>query len=323
MNFRLIVGTVVAILAFAGNSVLCRLALEQGSIDPASFTSVRLLSGALMLCILLFSIPKLMRQKTEFTDKATADPKATINNAGLGLYKPSVNPEAFIAHLGRLFAFEQSNWSGGLALFVYAAGFSFAYITLPAGTGALILFATVQITMLSHSLIQGWRFSFAQWFGFAMALIGLVYLFLPGISAPPMLGALLMVIAGIAWGIYSILGKRVTNPTQSTAENFIRASIITVLLSLVFINNMSVSAPGLIFAIISGAITSGIGYAIWYAVLPKLKAASSASLQLTVPVIATVGGVIWLGEEVSIRLALASISILGGVAMVVLLTKRE
>jgi drug/metabolite transporter (DMT)-like permease len=323
MNFRLIVGTAVAMVSFAGNSVLCRLALEQGSIDPASFTSVRLLSGALMLCILLFSIPKLIFQKTEFADKAAADPEANLNNVGMGLYRTPVNQDAFFTNLGHLFTLKQSNWSGGLALFFYAAGFSFAYITLPAGTGALILFAAVQITMLSHALIQGSRFSFAQWFGFAMALIGLVYLFLPGITAPPISGALLMVVAGIAWGIYSILGKRVTNPTQSTAENFIRASIITAPLSLVFINSMSVSATGLMFAIISGAMTSGIGYVIWYAVLPKLKEAPSASLQLTVPVIAAVGGVIWLGEEVSIRLALASIIILGGVAMVVLLTKRE
>jgi drug/metabolite transporter (DMT)-like permease len=177
--------------------------------------------------------------------------------------------------------------------------------------------------MLSHALVKGSRFSFGQWFGFAMALVGLVYLFLPGISAPPLLGAVLMVVAGIAWGVYSILGKRVLNPSQSTAENFIRASIITLLLSLVFINSMSISTQGILFAIASGAITSGIGYAIWYAVIPLLKAASSASLQLTVPVIATVGGVIWLGEEVSIRIALASISILGGVAMVILLSKRE
>jgi drug/metabolite transporter (DMT)-like permease len=208
-------------------------------------------------------------------------------------------------------------------LFVYAAGFSFAYITLPAGTGALILFATVQITMLSYALVKGARFIFGQWFGFAVALVGLVYLFLPGISAPPLLGALLMVAAGIAWGVYSILGKRVINPSQSTAENFIRASIITLLLSLIFIDSMSISIQGLLFAVASGAITSGIGYAIWYAVIPLLKAASSASLQLTVPVIATVGGVIWLGEEVSVRIALASISILGGVAMVILLSKRE
>jgi drug/metabolite transporter (DMT)-like permease len=327
MNFRLIVGTFIAILAFAGNSVLCRLALEQGSIDPASFTSIRLFSGALMLSILLVCIPKLMVQKTAFTDNRTNSSALNIAHelgpAGLSVNKKSVNPEAFLIKSARLFSLKQSSWAGGLSLFVYAAGFSFAYITLPAGTGALILFATVQITMLSYALVKGSRFSFGQWFGFAMALVGLVYLFLPGISAPPLLGALLMVVAGVAWGIYSILGKRVINPSQSTAENFIRASIITLLLSLVFIDSMSISTQGILFAIASGAITSGIGYAIWYTVIPLLKAASSASLQLTVPVIATVGGIIWLDEEVSIRIALASISILGGVAMVILLSKRE
>jgi drug/metabolite transporter (DMT)-like permease len=327
MNFRLIVGTVVAMLAFAGNSVLCRLALEQGSIDPASFTSVRLLSGALMLSILLVSIPKLMVQKTAFADNRTNDSALNIADeldpAELSVNKTSVNPEAFLIKSARLLSLRQSSWAGGLSLFVYAAGFSFAYITLPAGTGALILFATVQITMLSYALVKGSRFSFGQWFGFAMALVGLVYLFLPGISAPPLLGALLMVAAGIAWGVYSILGKRVINPGQSTAENFIRASIITLLLSLVFLGNMSISTQGILFAIASGAITSGIGYAVWYAIIPLLKAASSASVQLTVPVIATVGGVIWLGEDVSIRIALASISILGGVATVILLSKRE
>jgi drug/metabolite transporter (DMT)-like permease len=327
MKFRLVVGTVVAMLAFAGNSVLCRLALEQGSIDPASFTSLRLLSGALMLSILLVSIPKLMAQKTAFadngTDKLALNISDELDPAELNVNEKSLNPEAFITTSTRLFSLRQSSWAGGLSLFVYAAGFSFAYITLPAGTGALILFATVQITMLSYALVKGARFSFGQWFGFAVALVGLVYLFLPGISAPPLLGALLMVAAGIAWGVYSILGKRVINPSQSTAENFIRASIITLLLSLIFIDSMSISIQGLLFAVASGAITSGIGYAIWYAVIPLLKAASSASLQLTVPVIATVGGVIWLGEEVSVRVALASISILGGVAMVILLSKRE
>jgi len=306
MNFRLIVGTVTAMLAFAGNSVLCRLALEQLTIDPASFTSIRLLSGAIVLTILLLSIPKLMLAEQPLS----ADGEANSN-------------DVYVNKCFRLLSLKQSSWLGGFSLFAYAAGFSFAYISLPTGTGALILFAMVQITMLSYALVQGSRFSLAQWFGFAMALVGLVYLFLPGISAPPLLGATLMGIAGIAWGVYSILGKRVVNPTQSTTENFIRASIITLLLSLIFINDISISSRGALLAIASGALTSGIGYAIWYAVLPFLKAASSASLQLTVPVIATIGGVVWLGEEVSIRLALASISILGGVAIVVLLPKRE
>lgn len=306
MNFRLIIGTVTAMLAFAGNSVLCRLALEQFTIDPASFTLIRLLSGAIVLTILLLSVPKLMLPEQPLS----ADGAANSN-------------EVHANKCFRLFSLKQSTWLGGLSLFAYAACFSFAYISLPTGTGALILFAMVQITMLSYALVKGSRFSVAQWFGFAMALVGLVYLFLPGLSAPPLLGATLMGIAGIAWGVYSILGKRVANPTQSTTENFIRASIITLLLSLIFINDISISLQGAVLAIASGALTSGIGYAIWYAVLPFLKAASSASLQLTVPVIATIGGMVWLGEEISIRLALASISILGGVAIVVLLPKRE
>ena len=324
MNFRLIIGTVTAMLAFAGNSVLCRLALEQLTIDPASFTSIRLLSGAIVLTILLLSIPKLMlSDKPLNIDDAANCNTGARGDPSLERHTASVRNEFHANKWFRLFSLKHSSWLGGFSLFAYAAGFSFAYISLPAGTGALILFAMVQITMLSYALVKGSRFSLAQWFGFAMALVGLVYLFLPGINAPPLLGATLMGIAGIAWGVYSILGTRVANPTQSTTENFIRASIITLMLSLIFINDISISLQGAVLAIASGALTSGIGYAIWYAVLPFLKAASSASLQLTVPVIATIGGVVWLGEEVSIRLALASISILGGVAIVVLLPKKE
>lgn len=276
--------TTLAMLAFAGNSVLCRLALEQGAIDPASFTSIRLLSGAIVLCLLLWAT-----NSTQYR---------------------------------QLLSMQQSTWWGGFALFGYAAGFSFAYLSLPTGTGALILFASVQITMLALAFAQGNRFTLWQWSGFALALIGLVYLLLPGISAPPLLGALLMAVAGIAWGVYSIMGKKVDNPTQSTAENFIRASIITLLLSVIFISQVEISVTGFLFAIASGAITSGLGYAIWYAVLPHLAPASAASLQLTVPVLATIGGLIWLNEALSIRLVLASIAILGGVAMVVLLSKK-
>jgi drug/metabolite transporter (DMT)-like permease len=306
MNFQLLVATFVAMLAFAGNSVLCRMALESGTIDPATFTSVRLISGAIILSILVLLIPKLSKNKTgdlKHFDSSNAYPN-------------------FYTRLCRLCSLNQSNWLGGLALFAYAAGFSFSYISLPTGTGALILFATVQITMITFALCQGSRFGFAQWFGFVVALVGLVYLFLPGISAPPIVGALLMVLAGIAWGVYSIMGKKVMNPSQSTAENFIRASLITLLLSLIFINNMSISMKGLLLAVASGGITSGLGYAIWYAVLPYLKSATSASVQLTVPVIATIGGVVFLGEDINLSLVLASVAILGGVAMVILLPKR-
>jgi drug/metabolite transporter (DMT)-like permease len=306
MNFQLITGTVLAMLAFAGNSILCRLALERNMIDPATFTSVRLISGAVIMSILILTLSKLNAGATEHSQNAKA-----LNG-----------PYSFYKKLSSLCTLKQSNWIGGFALFAYAAGFSFSYITLPAGTGALILFATVQITMITYALFQGARYSFAQWLGFSIALVGLVYLFLPGISAPPLIGALLMVVAGFAWGVYSILGKKVINPSQSTAENFIRASLITLLLSIAFISNISISMEGLLLAIASGAITSGLGYAIWYAVLPYLKSATSASLQLTVPVIATIGGIIWLGEDINARLVIASIAILGGVAMVVLLPKE-
>jgi drug/metabolite transporter (DMT)-like permease len=306
MNFQLIAGTILAMLAFAGNSVLCRMALERGTIDPATFTSVRLISGAIILSILVLSISKLSESKT----------------ADLKHHSSSNDRATFFTRLSRLLSLKQSSWLGGLALFAYAAGFSFSYISLPTGTGALILFATVQITMITFALFQGSRFGIAQWCGFAIALVGLVYLFLPGISAPPIVGALLMVLAGIAWGVYSIMGKKVLNPSQSTTENFIRASLITLLLSFIFLDDISMSREGLLLAIASGGITSGLGYAIWYAVLPYLKSATSASVQLTAPVIATIGGVVFLGEDINVRLVLASAAILGGVAMVVLLPKK-
>jgi drug/metabolite transporter (DMT)-like permease len=307
MNIKLIAATTLAILAFAGNSVLGRLALENAAIDPASFTSFRLISGSIMLSALLVFLPRLQFNNAQLpTDSDQGKSSNTIAN-----------------RLSSLCTLKHSSWWGGLSLFAYAASFSFAYITLATGTGALILFAMVQITMISYALFNGARFSSAQWSGFAIALIGLIYLFLPGISAPPLIGALLMLIAGFAWGVYSILGKNVKNPTQSTAENFIRASIVALLLSLIFYQDISITREGFLLAVASGALTSGIGYAVWYAVLPYLKPANSASLQLTVPVIATIGGVIYVGEEVSVRLALASLAILGGVAMVVLLPKKQ
>jgi drug/metabolite transporter (DMT)-like permease len=315
MSFPLVFATALAMLAFAGNSVICRLALEQGAIDPASFTSVRLISGAIMLLILVLVIPR-----KEISDAFQSASQTTRESDVINLNKPLKN--SLNQTLKRFLSFDNSNWYGAMWLFAYAAGFSFAYITLPAGTGALILFATVQITMLSHALFNNVSLSRMQWIGFLIALLGLVYLFLPGLSAPPLLGSFLMMIAGISWGAYSILGKKVANAMQSSTENFIRAIVPTILLSLIFLGDMSMTKIGILLAITSGAITSGVGYAIWYSVLPKLKSASAASLQLTVPVIATIGGVIWLNEALSIRLIIASASILGGVALVVLMPKK-
>jgi drug/metabolite transporter (DMT)-like permease len=177
--------------------------------------------------------------------------------------------------------------------------------------------------MLGTNIFNGMRLSYLQWGGFLLAIIGLVYLLFPGISSPSLSGSLLMIASGIAWGVYSLKGKAVTKPTQATTENFLRSLPLCIGLSLVFITQLDISTKGIALAIVSGAITSGVGYAIWYSVLPSLKAASAATLQLTVPVIATIGGAIWIAEGISLRLVIASLSILGGVAMVVLTKSKS
>ena len=265
--------TVLALLAFAGNSLLCRAALAHTAIDAASFTTLRLASGALVLWGLV-----------QFTRR-----EAT----------------------GR------GSWPSALALFAYAAAFSFAYLTLPTGTGALLLFGAVQASMIGWGFFKGERFAALQWLGLGLALAGLVGLLLPGLSAPPLGGALLMIAAGVAWGVYSLRGKGAGDPLRVTAGNFVRTVPLALVMSLVFINRAQVDTAGAFYAIASGAITSGLGYAIWYAVLPQLKATSAATLQLSVPVIAALGGIVWLGEPLTLRLLLASAAILGGVALVI------
>ena len=274
MSYPRIIGlTSLAMIAFAGNSLLCRLALKHTAIDPASFTAIRLVSGALMLWLLVWI-------------KHTAP-------AGRG------------------------NWPSAFALFVYAAGFSFAYVSLPAASGALLLFGVVQATMISYGIWKGERLHGLQTLGVFLAIGGLVGLLLPGLSAPPLLGALLMIGAGVAWGVYSLRGKGAGDPTRVTAGNFMRAVPITVILSLLMQDFASVDVAGFYYAIASGALASGLGYAIWYTVLPALKNTSAASVQLSVPVIAAVGGIVFLGEPMTLRLILASIAILGGIALVI------
>ncbi len=272
-NLRTFSLTLIAMMAFAGNSLLCRAALQEGDMDAASFTAVRLVSGALVLWLLV-------------RIRHAAD-------SGAG------------------------NWLSALALFVYAAGFSFAYLSLDAGIGALLLFGAVQATMIGYGLFQGERFSRWQQLGLALALAGLVGLLLPGLSAPPLLGAGLMLAAGIAWGVYSLRGRGAGQPTRVTAGNFIRAAPLALVLAVALLSQQSYSAPGLMYSIASGALASGMGYAIWYAVLPHLKATSAATIQLSVPVIASAGGVLLLGEALSLRLVLASVAILGGIALVI------
>ena len=269
---RLWLVVAAAMLAFAGNSVLCRLALRDGGIDAASFTSVRLVSGALVLWLIV---------RLRGGTRAGGDMRSAF------------------------------------ALFVYAAGFSFAYITLSTGTGALLLFATVQATMIGRGLATGERLSPLQWCGLAFALGGLTALLLPGVSAPPMTGALLMVAAGVAWGAYSLRGRGAGDATAKTAGNFIRAVPFAMLLSAVMLRDARIDAAGIACAVASGALTSGIGYAIWYTALPHLRAASAATVQLSVPAIAAVAGIVLLGEAPTWRLLFATLAILGGIALVV------
>jgi drug/metabolite transporter (DMT)-like permease len=272
-TIRLTCLTALALLAFAGNSLLCRAALQHTAIDAASFTTIRLISGALVLWILV--------------------------------------------QLTRRDATGRGSWPSAFALFGYAAAFSFAYVSLPAGTGALLLFGSVQTGMIGWGLVQGERFSTVQWVGLALALAGLVGLLLPGLSAPPLGAALLMVIAGLSWSVYSLRGRGAGDPTRVTAGNFVRTVPVALGMSLLFMNSVQVDMVGALYAIASGAITSGLGYAIWYTALPHLKATSAATLQLSVPVIAAVGGIVWLQEPLTLRLVLASVAILGGVALVI------
>jgi len=270
-----IVLTAVAMLAFAANSLLCRLALQRGEIDPVSFAGIRLVSGAIVLAVIV-------RFRSERPAPGHAD------------------------------------WLAAAMLFVYVAFFSFAYLTLSAGTGALILFGAVQLTMFSVGLRSGEKFGSAAWLGLALAVAGLVYLVSPGIAAPPLVGAALMAIAGVAWGVYSLRGRGVADPLAATAGNFARAAPLALLLSVLFIANARVYAngAGIALAIASGALTSGIGYVIWYAALSKLTAMRAATVQLSVPLIAAFGGVAFLSEAITPRLAAASATILGGIAMV-------
>lgn len=268
--------TALAMTAFAGNSLLCRIALKHTSLDAASFTSIRLLSGALVLWL--------------------------------------------VARRWRSAQSGAGSWPSALALFAYAAGFSFAYVSLPAATGALLLFGAVQATMIGYGLYKGERFRRLQLVGLALAFGGIVGLLLPGLSAPPLAGALLMLGAGMAWGVYSLRGRGAGDPTRVTAGNFLRAVPLALALSLamLLLKDASLDTAGVGYAVASGALTSGLGYALWYAVLPALKATTAATVQLSVPVIAALGGIAFLGEAVTLRLALASAAILGGIALVVL-----
>ena len=264
--------TVAAMVAFAANSVLCRLALGAGLIDAASFASVRTLSGALLLAGIL-----------------------------LARHRPVTT---------------RPNWRSVLALYLYMVFFAFAYLSLSAGTGALILFGAVQLTMFTVALRSGEHFSPVSWAGLVLAIAGLVYLVSPGLSAPDPVGAALMTVAGIAWGAYSLAGRSARDPIEATAHNFLYTVPLVAATSLVFLGNFEVTATGAGYAVASGAVASGIGYVIWYAALRGLTGTGAATVQLSVPIIAAIGGVILLSEAVTLRLVVSSAATLGGVALV-------
>ena len=214
------------------------------------------------------------------------------------------------------------NWTSAIALLLYAAGFSFAYVAVGAGTGALLLFGAVQATMILWGLHKGERLRAIQILGLVVAMTGLVVLLFPGLSAPPVFGSILILGAGVAWGVYSLRGKREKNPVAATTGNFLRAVPFAAAVSIVFLRWLDLDRAGVIYAVISGAVTSGLGYVIWYSVLPNLKAASAATVQLSVPVLAAAGGILLLGEPLTLRYLLASIAVLGGIALVILEKNR-
>ncbi len=274
-NFRVALLTSLALIAFAGNSVLCRLALADGSIDAASFSTVRLVSGAIALLLILHA-----------------------GNRG-------TRPASF------------GSWMSAAMLFIYAVCFSFAYISLDTGIGALILFGMVQATMVAGALWAGDRPSVAEWLGWLFAVSGFVYLVSPGLTAPSLSGSVLMGIAGIGWGIYSLRGRNEPFALAGTTYNFVRSVPLVIVVSAVSLKEMHLSANGIVLAIMSGAITSGIGYAIWYTALRSISSMQAAMVQLSVPVLAAAGGVFFLAESVTLRLIVSGLLILGGIFLAI------
>ncbi len=278
-------------IAFASNSLLCRAALKQIRIDAASFTFVRIFSGAAALWIIVEARRRFMVNRH--------DPVAAQRSVQTAWTEPG-------------------NWTSAFALFVYAAFFSFAYDTLSAGTGALLLFGAVQATMILWGLRRGEHLDAVQIAGALVAMTGLIVLLLPGLSAPPLIGSTLMLGAGVAWGVYSLRGVTAGDAIAATAGNFLRAIPFAILTSLIAIRWTHLDSLGLIYAVTSGAVTSGLGYVIWYSALPGLKATRAATVQLSVPVLAASGGILFLHESITVRYVLASLAVLGGISLVVI-----
>ena len=284
--------TTFALVAFAFNSILCRLALRGEEADAAGFTAVRLVSGAVALIVIGYLCGGL-RVSKGLTSNVSVKP---LLMSGL-------------LHYG--------SWPSAFFLFAYAICFSFAYLGLTAGTGALILFGSVQMTMIAVAIIKGERPPALEWLGLAVAVGGLVYLVFPGLASPPLYSSLLMAAAGAAWGFYTLRGKGSGDPLADTTGNFVRSVPMIAIAAIPFLSKIHLSDRGILLAVLSGAVTSGIGYTVWYAALKFHTSTRAAVLQLAVPVIAAAAGVLLLDEAATVRLAIAATLILGGIALTI------
>lgn len=282
--------TIFALTAFAFNSILCRLALRGEEADAVGFTLVRLLSGAILLAM-IFCIG----QRSSKGD----------------------DPELYGSRLLTSGLRHSGNWGSAFFLFAYAICFSLAYLDLTAATGALILFGSVQLTMIAVSLIRGERPQVLEWLGLLAAIGGLVYLVFPGLASPPVYASMLMAAAGGAWGFYTLRGKGSPDPLAVTTGNFVRSVPMIAVVAIPFLSEIHLTNRGIILAIISGAVTSGIGYAVWYAALKYHTQTRAAVLQLSVPVIAAILGIVLLAETASTRLLIAAVLILGGIGLTI------
>ena len=277
-NIKIITSTTFALFAFAANSVLCRLALGDNTIDPSSFTIIRLISGI----IILMTVMQLNGKSNEKQLKS------------------------------------KGSWLAASMLFIYAIAFSFGYVSLDTGTGALILFGAVQITMIVASLISGSKLHFSEWLGLLIAFSGFVYLIIPDLVTPSFIGFMLMTISGIAWGLYTLIGRSSQNPLSDTAYNFLRSSPFVLILILFGLDDVHITSFGVMLAMLSGGIASGIGYVVWYIALKEISVTQAAVVQLMVPIFAASGGVVFTNELISLRLIESSALVLGGILTVIM-----
>ena len=302
--------TITALIAFAANSLLCRMALADGAIDAWNFTAIRLLSGAACLGLIMMAQAHYLRRNSL---KRTSLKQNSLKRTALkqtGNFDPTVLTD-------------RGDWLSAINLVVYALCFSVAYQALDTGTGALILFAVVQLTMIGWGIYNKEPLNRIQWLALLIALIGFIYLMLPSAATPSLSGALMMAISGAAWGIYSIRGKTCVSPLRTTGFNFLRSIVAVPILALIGMSYLStISMTGVMLAVASGAIASGIGYSIWYVAMPLLKTTQSAVVQLCVPVLAAIMGVVFLSEQLTLEFIIASSVILSAVLVFVLNKKQ-